>query len=72
MDDKISFMKGAWAYWDRRLAFPMGLDHWMLTNPDEHDRVFQVAADIWDGQNYLNGAKQALIESVRRVMGGVA
>ena len=65
-------MKQVYEYWNARLGLPMGIDHWLMNNPDQHNRVFEVAADLWDGQDYLSGAKVALIEATRRVMGGVA
>ena len=66
--EQVGFMIQAYEYWNRRLAFPMGIDHWMMNNEDRHDEVFELAVDLWDGQNYLSGAKLAIIEAVRRLM----
>lgn len=66
--EQVGFMNQAYEYWNRRLAFPMGIDHWMMSNEQRHDEVFELAVDLWDGENYLSGAKQAIIAAVRRLM----
>ena len=66
--EQIDFMIQAYEYWNRRLAFPMGIDRWMMSNEQRHNEVFELAVDLWDGENYLGGAKQAIIEAVRRLM----